>query len=65
MDRRMRFAGSLIVLLLALAGCVLAQTTTGGLQGQVTDESGAVIPGAAVRVTNAAGVAKIDRKSVV
>ncbi len=59
MDRRMRFAGSLIVLLLALAGCVLAQTTTGGLQGQVTDESGAVIPGAAVRVTNAAGVAKI------
>jgi uncharacterized membrane protein YgcG len=54
-----KFAGSLILLTLVWAGCAWAQTTTGGVQGQVTDESGAVIPGAAVRVTNSAGVAKI------
>ncbi len=59
MDIFRKCAGSLLLLLVAMAGCAWAQTTTGGLQGQVTDESGAVIPGAAVRVTNSAGVAKI------
>jgi hypothetical protein len=54
-----KFTGIVILLTLASAGCAWAQTTTGGLQGQVTDESGAVIPGATVRVTNSAGVAKI------
>ena len=43
---------------LALACLIAAQQPTGALKGQVTDESGAVIPGATVTVTNFAGVSK-------
>jgi len=45
------------VISLALAGTALAQST-GTLKGQVTDESGAVIPGATVTLTNLAGGSK-------
>ncbi len=45
-------------LLLLLAATAWAQQPVGALQGQVTDESGAVIPGAAVTITNGAGVSK-------
>src|SRR5579859_7835213 len=46
-----------VVISLALAGTALAQST-GTLKGQVTDESGAVIPGATVTLTNLAGGSK-------
>ena len=42
----------LIVCLLAVAA-LLAQTPTGGIEGTVTDATGAVLPGAIVTITNA------------
>jgi len=47
-----------VVISLALARTALAQST-GTLKGQVTDESGAVIPGATVTLTGPGGVAKM------
>ena len=47
-----------VVLLLTLAAIAQAQQTKSGLRGQVADESGAVIPGATVTLTNFAGVSK-------
>ncbi|MGA3024622.1 MAG: carboxypeptidase-like regulatory domain-containing protein [Bryobacteraceae bacterium] len=46
-----------IVVLIALSGAALAQTA-GIIRGQVTDESGAGVPGAKVTVSTAAGVVK-------
>lgn len=43
---------SAFVLLCLLATAALAQTTTGTISGQVTDPSGAVVPGANVTVTD-------------
>ena len=50
------FAAALLAL--APAATSLAQPSAGALRGQVTDESGAVIPGATVTLTNFAGVSK-------
>ena len=56
---RVHLAGiGVLAISLALAGLISAQQPTGALKGQVTDESGAVIPGATVTVTNFAGVSK-------
>lgn len=42
-----------LLLSLALAGAVFAQETVGGIRGEVTDPSGAVIPNATVTVSGA------------
>ncbi|MBV8708782.1 MAG: carboxypeptidase regulatory-like domain-containing protein, partial [Acidobacteriaceae bacterium] len=42
----------LVACLLAVA-VLLAQTPTGGIEGTVTDATGAVLPGATVTITNA------------
>jgi carboxypeptidase family protein len=44
--------GLLAVLVFALSGSLLAQAPTGTIAGTVTDQSGAVLPGATVTVTN-------------
>jgi hypothetical protein len=44
-------AAAVIALLLAITGAGLAQETTGTLRGQVTDPTGASIPGATVEVS--------------
>ena len=41
-----------ILLILAVAGFARAQTTTGSILGDITDPSGAVLPGVTVRVTS-------------
>lgn len=41
-----------ILLTLLVSSCLLAQTPTGTLQGTVSDQSGALISGATVKVTN-------------
>ena len=46
-----------IVVIVALSGAALAQTT-GIIRGQVTDESGAMVPLATVAVSTAKGVVK-------
>lgn len=52
----MRFGRTRLILLILIASPLAAQTAT--LRGQVTDQSGAVISGASVTLTGAAGVAK-------
>ena len=47
-----------LLLLLSFSLSVLAQTGTGMLRGVITDESGALVPGAKVTVSNAAGPVK-------
>ena len=48
-----RFFGILCVLLFSLLGAALwAQTATGRIVGTVTDQTGAIIPGVTVTVTN-------------
>lgn len=49
-----RVALGLLACLLVLVGSVFAQVDTGSVQGQVTDSTGAVIPGALVSLTNEA-----------
>ena len=51
---RLRFTVLTLVMVLALAPSVMAQSTTGSILGDVSDLSGAVLPGATVRVTNKA-----------
>ena len=46
------FALQVGIVVLALAGGALAQTTSGLITGTVTDSSGAVIPDARVELTN-------------
>ena len=43
-----------VLILLCLPAVVWAQTPTGGIEGTVTDSSGAVIPGATVNITEVA-----------
>ena len=45
---------SLIVLAILLANCAFTQSGTGTVSGTVRDQSGAVIPGAKVTITNVA-----------
>src|SRR5260370_28507764 len=47
---------ALVLLLLSAAGQIMAQTAT--LRGQVTDESGAIIPGATVKINGPSGFVK-------
>src|SRR5215831_7751521 len=44
----------IVVVLFACASVAQAQTATGGVNGNITDPSGAVVPGATVRLTNEA-----------
>ena len=50
----MRAKSLLLVVLLALSVATLAQTFRGGIEGTVTDTSGAAIPAAQVTVTDPA-----------
>jgi hypothetical protein len=49
------FAGGAIAAFLLMAGAGRAQTSTGALRGQIADESGALIPDAAITLTGTAG----------
>ena len=49
---RLRFTVLALVMVLACAPSLMAQSTTGSVLGDVTDLSGAVLPGANVRITN-------------
>ncbi|HYL36782.1 MAG TPA: carboxypeptidase-like regulatory domain-containing protein [Bryobacteraceae bacterium] len=48
----------LLLLLLTLAAALYGQPPSGTLHGVITDESGAVVPGARVTISNAAGPVK-------
>ncbi len=50
----MRKLISIVVVLLSLASASFAQTSMGRILGTVTDTTGAVIPGARIRITNTA-----------
>jgi len=52
--RRYRFLAASLVVVLAISGGTLAQTTisTGSIQGTVSDPSGAVVSGAKVSIRN-------------
>ncbi len=45
---------SVLLALLTMASCALAQETRGTILGRVTDQTGAVVSGADVRATNVA-----------
>jgi len=47
-------ASGIVLVVLACASFALAQTATGGVNGTVTDSSGAIVPGATIRLTNEA-----------
>src|SRR5215510_7717631 len=47
-------ATGIVLVLLACASFASAQTATGGVNGNVSDPSGAVVPGATIRLTNEA-----------
>ncbi len=53
--RLARWALALIIALFVCASISLAQQGRGGLRGQITDENGALIVGATVTITDAAG----------
>ena len=59
---RSRFCPILLLLIIA-APVALAQQTTATLLGTVTDSSGAVVPGATIRVTNLANQVSRETKS--
>jgi hypothetical protein len=50
---RAGLVASFLLIAIGASHSVAAQTTTAGLVGTVTDSSGAVLPGATVRITNA------------
>ncbi len=52
MDRRHFRAGLIVLFAASLAAAVQAQTTGATLQGTVSDEQGAVLPGSTVTVIN-------------
>jgi hypothetical protein len=45
-----------LVILIACSGALFAQAPTGQLRGQIVDQTGAVIPGAALTVKNSSGL---------
>src|SRR5215813_11608850 len=47
-------AAGIALVLAACASFARAQTATGGVNGNVTDPSGAVVPGATIKLTNEA-----------
>ena len=51
---KLKIMAMLLVALIALAASVFAQTSTGEVNGTVTDPTGAVIPGATVKLINKA-----------
>src|SRR5262249_16521402 len=51
-----RISAFVVSILLICSGALLAQSPTGRLHGQVTDPTGAVIPGARITVKNASGL---------
>ena len=46
----------IVFILIACSGALFAQAPTGHLRGQIVDQTGAVIPGAAVTVKNSSGL---------
>src|SRR5215831_20930722 len=52
--RSKTIATGIVLIVLACASYVAAQTATGGVNGKVSDPSGAVVPGATVKLTNEA-----------
>jgi hypothetical protein len=52
--RRLASGAAVTTLALAAASAVYAQETTGGIRGQITDDSGAPVGGATVTITNEA-----------
>ncbi|MEO8592123.1 MAG: TonB-dependent receptor [Candidatus Solibacter sp.] len=55
-----RIYSMIAILCLLIAGSAWAQDTKGTISGRVTDQSGSVIPNAAVTVTNSGTAAKTD-----
>src|SRR5258708_30649118 len=45
-----------VVILITSSGVLFAQAPTGHLRGQIVDQTGAVIPGAAITVKNSSGL---------
>jgi len=64
--KRLRTSGSFLLLLALVLGpfgsafAAFAQENTGSIQGQVKDQTGAVIPGAKVTATSAALIRPLD-----
>src|SRR6476646_2090307 len=53
---RARISALVVFILIACSGALFAQAPTGHLRGQIVDQTGAVIPGAAVTVKNSSGL---------
>src|SRR6478672_12915919 len=53
---RARISALVVFVLIACSGALFAQAPTGHLRGQIVDQTGAVIPGAAVTVKNSSGL---------
>src|SRR5579871_5024042 len=54
---RVRVFTTLLCILFACSGALFAQAPAGRLHGQITDQTGAVIPGASITVKNSSGLA--------
>ncbi len=53
---RMRVFTTLLLVLFVCSGTLFAQAQAGRLHGQITDQTGAVIPGASITVKNSSGL---------
>src|SRR5215468_4176217 len=51
---RSQIVAGLLLVVIAFTSAAAAQTATGSANGSVTDQSGAVIPGASIKLTNEA-----------
>jgi len=54
--KRVSISALILSLILACSGAMRAQSATGHIHGQVTDPTGAVIPGASITVKNSSGL---------
>src|SRR4029077_13270265 len=53
---RVWISALVVFILIASSGALFAQAPTGHLRGQIVDQTGAVIPGAAITVKNSSGL---------